>query len=162
MPIGAVNSYSDIDMDMGYHPLTKDLRKKTKEDSIKQSVRNLLLTSPGEKLFNPGWGCNLRGFLFEPITEMAVIEIKESVELSLKNENKLSLVSGNSKFNLLCIPSDNFPLSDEDIKQKSFDVSWGKYYTIFHLIHFQLDHQHRVLGREEYPMILLSACPQFL
>lgn len=85
MPIGAVNSYSDIDMDMGYHPLTKDLRKKTKEDSIKQSVRNLLLTSPGEKLFNPGWGCNLRGFLFEPITEMAVIEIKESVELSLKN-----------------------------------------------------------------------------
>lgn len=85
MPIGTVNSYSDIDMNMGYHPLTKDLRKKTKEDSIKQSVRNLLLTSPGEKLFNPGWGCNLRGFLFEPITEMAVIEIKESVELSLKN-----------------------------------------------------------------------------
>ena len=85
MPIGTVNSYSDIDMNMGYHPLTKDLRKKTKEDSIKQSVRNLLLTSPGEKLFNPGWGCNLRGFLFEPITEMAVIEIKESVEHSLKN-----------------------------------------------------------------------------
>ena len=85
MPIGTVNSYSDIDMNMGYHPLTKDLRKKTKEDSIKQSVRNLLLTSPGEKLFNPGWGGNLRGFLFEPITEMAVIEIKESVELSLKN-----------------------------------------------------------------------------
>ena len=85
MPIGTVNSYSDIDMNMGYHPLTKDLRKKTKEDSIKQSVRNLLLTSPVEKLFNPGWGCNLRGFLFEPITEMAVIEIKESVELSLKN-----------------------------------------------------------------------------
>ena len=51
MPIGTVNSYSDIDMNMGYHPLTKDLRKKTKEDSIKQSVRNLLLTSPGEKLF---------------------------------------------------------------------------------------------------------------
>ena len=85
MPIGTVNSYSDIDMNMGYHPLTKDLRKKTKEDSIKQSVRNLLLTSPGEKLFNPGWGCNLRLFLFEPINYMAVIEIKESVELSLKN-----------------------------------------------------------------------------
>ena len=85
MPIGTVDSYSDIDMDMGFHPLTKDLRKKTKENSIKQSVRNLLLTSPGEKLFNPNWGCNLRGFLFDPISDISAIEIKETVELSLKN-----------------------------------------------------------------------------
>ena len=85
MPIGTVDSYSDIDMDMGFHPLTKDLRKKTKENSIKQSVRNLLLTSPGEKLFNPNWGCNLRGFLFDPISDTSAIEIKETVGLSLKN-----------------------------------------------------------------------------
>ena len=36
------------------------------------------------------------------------------------------MVSGNSKFNLLCLPSDNFPLSDEDIKQKTFEVSSKK------------------------------------
>ena len=45
------------------------------------------------------------------------------VELSLQNMNKLKLVSRNSKFNLLCIPPDNFPLSDEDIDQKNFEVS---------------------------------------
>ena len=48
------------------------------------------------------------------------------VELSLQSTNKLRLVSGNSKFNLLCIPSDNFPLSDEDINQENFEVSSQK------------------------------------
>jgi len=48
------------------------------------------------------------------------------VELNLTSPNKLKLVSGNSKFNLLCIPSDNFPLSEEDINQKSFEVSHQK------------------------------------
>jgi len=44
------------------------------------------------------------------------------VELSLQSTNKLKLVSGNSKFNLLCISSDNFPLSEEDTDQKNFEV----------------------------------------
>jgi len=46
-----------------------------------------------------------------------------NVELNLLNDNKLRLVSGNSKFNLLCLSSDNFPLSEEDIGQKKFEVS---------------------------------------
>ena len=44
------------------------------------------------------------------------------VELSLMNSNKLKLVSGNSKFNLLCMPADNFPLSEEDDNQSSFHI----------------------------------------
>ena len=39
------------------------------------------------------------------------LEPDAKVELSLQNTNKLKLISGNSKFNLLCMPSDNFPLS---------------------------------------------------
>ena len=45
------------------------------------------------------------------------------VELSLQSSNKIKLVSEKSKFNLLCLPSDNFPLSDEDISQKGFEIS---------------------------------------
>ena len=48
------------------------------------------------------------------------------VEITLSTANKLKLVSGNSKFNLLCMPSDNFPLSEEDNKQKSFEISSQK------------------------------------
>tara|TARA_Y100000590_G_scaffold101639_2_gene115412 strand:- start:295 stop:1410 length:1116 start_codon:yes stop_codon:yes gene_type:complete len=44
------------------------------------------------------------------------------VELSLQSSNKIKLISENSKFNLLCLPSENFPLPDEDIKEKSFEV----------------------------------------
>ena len=46
-----------------------------------------------------------------------------NVELNLLSTNRLKLVSGNSKFNLLCTPSDNFPLSEENIDQKKFAVS---------------------------------------
>ena len=46
------------------------------------------------------------------------LETNAKVDLSLQSDNKLKLVSGNSKFNLLCIPSDNFPISDENFEQK--------------------------------------------
>ncbi len=51
------------------------------------------------------------------------LEPDSKIELSLKNENKLNLISGNSKFNLLCITSDNFPLLEEDFKQTTFEVA---------------------------------------
>jgi len=48
------------------------------------------------------------------------------VKLDLLNTNKLKLVSENSKFNLLCMPPDNFPLSEENIEQESFQISSNK------------------------------------
>ena len=54
------------------------------------------------------------------------LQSNSKVELSLQNENKLKLISGNSKFNLLCTPSDNFPLSEEDINKDGFKVSSQK------------------------------------
>ena len=54
------------------------------------------------------------------------LQSNANVELTLLTSNKLKLVSGNSKFNLLCLSSDNFPLSNEDIKQKTFEVSSQK------------------------------------
>ena len=48
------------------------------------------------------------------------------VELSLLTKNKLKLISGNSKFNLLCMPPDNFPLPEGDNSQNSFEISSEK------------------------------------
>jgi len=54
------------------------------------------------------------------------LKSNSKVELALLNQNKLKLVSGNSKFNLLCMPSDNFPLAEEDINQEKFEISSQK------------------------------------
>jgi DNA polymerase-3 subunit beta len=54
------------------------------------------------------------------------LEPNALVNINLENVNKLKLTSSNSKFNLLCISSDNFPLSEEDINQKTFEVSSPK------------------------------------
>ena len=54
------------------------------------------------------------------------IEPDSKIELALQNVNKLRLITGNSKFNLLCITPDNFPLSEENINQKSFEISSHK------------------------------------
>jgi DNA polymerase-3 subunit beta len=47
------------------------------------------------------------------------------IKFELKNENKLSLVTDNSDFNLLCLPSDNFPnfVDDFDDNEISFNKS---------------------------------------
>ena len=54
------------------------------------------------------------------------LQSNTKVELTLLNANKLKLVSQNSKFNLLCMPSDNFPLIEENIDQKNFQISSQK------------------------------------
>ena len=54
------------------------------------------------------------------------IEPDSKIELALQNVNKLRLITGNSKFNLLCITPDNSPLSEENINQKSFEISSHK------------------------------------
>ena len=36
------------------------------KDEIKQNFKNLLLTSPGERIMNPDFGVGLRQFLFDP------------------------------------------------------------------------------------------------
>jgi DNA polymerase-3 subunit beta len=54
------------------------------------------------------------------------LEPNAKVELFLQSENKLKLTSGNSKFNLLCISSNNFPISNEDFVSENFQISSQK------------------------------------
>jgi len=54
------------------------------------------------------------------------LKSNEKVELTLLTANKLKLISGNSKFNLLCMAPDNFPLSDENDNQEKFEISSQK------------------------------------
>jgi phage baseplate assembly protein W len=50
-------------------PEQKDFKADYDVTAIKNSIRNLLTTSPGEKILNPAYGCDLRGLLFEQVTK---------------------------------------------------------------------------------------------
>ena len=54
------------------------------------------------------------------------LKANSKVELILQSTNKLKIISDNSTFNLLCISSDNFPLLNEEINEKVFEVSSQK------------------------------------
>ena len=46
-----------------------DLKPIYDANAVITSIKNILTTSPGEKLLNPNFGLDLRDYLFEPITE---------------------------------------------------------------------------------------------
>ena len=57
--------YSDINTSFSSHPVTKDITAITNDESVKQSIRNLIYTNTGEILYNSKRGSNIRAMLFE-------------------------------------------------------------------------------------------------
>jgi hypothetical protein len=53
------------------------------EDNIRESMRVILLTEPGERVMREDFGCGLRRFLFEPNTPTTRALIRERVERSI-------------------------------------------------------------------------------
>lgn len=61
----------------------KDIQAIFDIESVKNSVVNALLTSPGEKILNPTYGVDLRRYLFEPIDDFTTELIKDDIEVKL-------------------------------------------------------------------------------
>lgn len=60
-------SFKDIAMAFGKNPFTDDVNVVKNDNSIKQAVRNIILTTPGEKPFQPLCGSRVNALLFEPL-----------------------------------------------------------------------------------------------
>jgi phage baseplate assembly protein W len=58
--------FSDFLNDFDSHPINNSLAKVTNENAVKQSIRNLILTNRGERLFQPTIGSDIYRSLFEP------------------------------------------------------------------------------------------------
>jgi hypothetical protein len=61
-------TYTDINLSLLKSPSTLDIVKRYDVEAVKSSVRNILMTNSGEKLFKPDFGANLYNLLFELIT----------------------------------------------------------------------------------------------
>ena len=78
-------SFKDISLSFLPHPVTGDLGVLKNERAIKQSVRNIVETIPGEKFFAPLFGSNVRGQLFENANYAAAFAIEEQILFALQN-----------------------------------------------------------------------------
>ena len=84
--------YKDLNMSFTKNPATKDVARLFDVQAIKRAVKNIILTNKYERPFNPDFGCNLRGFLFENITEPLLVIIKDRVAMAIeKYEPRVSV-----------------------------------------------------------------------
>lgn len=73
-------SWSDLDLNFGINPATKDIRKKVGENAIKQSIKNLLMTNKGEKPFQPEVFGGLYSYLFDPLHPFTASSMEQNIE----------------------------------------------------------------------------------
>ena len=77
--------YKDLDLFFGKKSATKDISKVNGVQSIKRSVRNLILTNIYEKPFHPEIGSGIRGLLFEPLSPITAFVLSQKVEDVIEN-----------------------------------------------------------------------------
>tara|TARA_R110000787_G_scaffold188710_2_gene300472 strand:+ start:1282 stop:1746 length:465 start_codon:yes stop_codon:yes gene_type:complete len=53
--------------------------------TIRNSVKQLLLTERGERVMLPNFGCNLRKYLFQPLSQSIFESIKKEIQYSFEN-----------------------------------------------------------------------------
>ena len=81
--IKKVETYSDISTNFIRHPISNELVVVKNEDSVRQAIKNLILTSIGEKPFNPYFGSNINKSLFEQFTPFLEEDILRYVSLAV-------------------------------------------------------------------------------
>jgi phage baseplate assembly protein W len=98
-------TYSDLTHRFVKHPGTNDAVRLFDVDAAKASLKSILLTKYYEKLFNPEFGVNISGLLFEnfsPITGTIVKRmIRERVaqyepRITIDDINVVQLIEANS------------------------------------------------------------------
>lgn len=75
-----VSLFSDFHKDLTQNPITEDLAVKRDEETVKEAIKNLILTDRGERLMQPLVGGNIRAMLFENNTPSTIKIIQESIK----------------------------------------------------------------------------------
>ena len=85
--------YSDFVTSFNKTPIGNQLGKVSNEESVNQSLRNLIKTNYGERFFQPGLGSNIYASLFDPNTEILRNKLEFYIENTIKNnERRVNLI----------------------------------------------------------------------
>jgi len=72
-------------MSFQVNPLTDDLIAIKNQTAISRSIRNLVLTTPGERFFNNDIGSRVNDLLFESIDDITASSIQSEIENTINN-----------------------------------------------------------------------------
>ena len=76
-------SFKDFSVNFARNPFTDDLSVVHNDNSIKQAVKNIILTSPGEKPFQPLIGSSVNRLLFEPLDAFTADAVAEEIRTTI-------------------------------------------------------------------------------
>jgi phage baseplate assembly protein W len=71
--------YKDLDLSFTKNPVTGDVSKKIDVNAVKQSLNILMQTNFYERPFAPEKGANLRGYLFEPMSNLVANVLQSTI-----------------------------------------------------------------------------------
>ena len=97
MPAQRVSkSFKDLSISFKFNPLSGDLIALKNENAIARAVRNIVLTTPGEKFFDPDFGSSVSEILFENVDDITAISIKDEIKNCLQNyEPRVEIIDVN-------------------------------------------------------------------
>ena len=84
MPVERISrGFKDISMSFEVNPINNDLIGVKNNTAIARSIRNLVLTVPGERFFNANLGSRVSEVLFDNLDAISASAIKDEIKLTI-------------------------------------------------------------------------------
>lgn len=77
--------FVDLNLSMAKHPVTKDVAKRTNENAVIASIKNILLTRKYDRPFHPELSSQIQDLLFEPLTPATSESLKRVIQYAIEN-----------------------------------------------------------------------------
>ena len=77
--------FLDLSASFQNNPLSNDLITLKNENAIARSVRNLILTTQGERPFQPVLGSNVNNLLFDNMDKLTAAALKDGIRNTIEN-----------------------------------------------------------------------------
>ena len=87
-------TYKDLSFSLFANPMSGDVGKKTGAAAVKGAIVSILKTNYNERLFDPEFGTDIRGSLFEPMNPLTEQRMKKKVEVALARHEPRAEVLG--------------------------------------------------------------------
>ena len=86
MPVQRVSkAFKDISATFQINPLNRDLIQLKNTNAIARSIRNLIMTVPGERRFSPILGSGVPNLLFETLDKLTASTIRSEIINTIEN-----------------------------------------------------------------------------